>query len=543
MEKADSIIYNARIYTVDPGRPWAEAVAWANGRILAVGRNEDVLPLAGPQTEVIDAGGRLVLPGLTDAHVHFLQYAIRRHQVSLFGVRDFDEVRRRVAQAVASAAPGQWIQGWGWDENLWNVQPAAHHLDDLAPHHPVVLARMDMHTWWVNSAVLRQVGITAETPDPPESHIERDAAGRPTGLLREWNAIRLVEPYIPTPDEKTLLTWLREAQSEAHRLGLTAIHDQRVEQEGRRSLRLFQTLRREGQLQLRVHANLAADYLSEAAALGLQPGFGDDKLWLGHVKTFADGTMGSRTALMLEPFEGEPQNVGLAVTPAAELWRLATRARDAGFSLSVHAIGDRAVREVLDVFSELGPVSEKELKELRELRSVPSAPLVPPRIEHVQLIHPADLPRLAALGVVASVQPVHLLTDWPTADRVWGARACTAYAFRSLLDQGTRLAFGSDAPVAPFNPFLGIYAAVTRQDEQGRPAEGWYPQERLTVAEAIHSYTMGPAYLAGKSDLQGSLTPGKWADLIMLSGNVFEIPAAEIPHVQVEMIVFDGRIV
>ena len=236
----DLILHNAHIYTVDSTRPWAEAVACAGRQIIAIGSNDEVLALAGPKTQLIDVQAQLVLPGLIDAHVHFLQYAIRRHQINLFGVSDFDEVRRRVRQAVAEAKPGQWVQGWGWNENLWDIQPTRVWLDDIAPNTPVVLARTDMHTWWVNSTAMEQAGITPDTPDPPDSRLERDAAGELTGILREWNAIRLVQQHIPQPDEFTLQGWLREIMAEAHQLGLTGIHDQRVEREGDQSLRLFQ---------------------------------------------------------------------------------------------------------------------------------------------------------------------------------------------------------------------------------------------------------------------------------------------------------------
>jgi len=550
-ERADLVLYNARLYTVDPAQPWAEAVACAHGRIVAVGSNEEILNLADRATRRIDAGGRLVLPGLTDAHVHFLQYAIRRQEVSLFGVRDFEEVRRRVRQAVEKAEPGQWVQGWGWDENLWDTQPTAALLDDIAPRTPVLLARMDMHTWWVNSAVLKLAGITRETPDLPESRIERDPSGQPIGLLREWNAIRLVEPHLPKPSSAMLQSWLKEAIAECHRLGLTGIHDQRVQREGRQTFRLFQALRRQGELNLRVHMNIAAEHLAEAATLGLQPGFGDERLWIGHLKAFADGTLGSRTAWMLEPFEAEPNNYGLVVTPTETLNELAVQAGKAGFPLSVHAIGDRAVREVLDVLSELpsfeqrsrgaGAQGEDNFSPAPPLLRPPAA--LPHRIEHVQVIHPDDLPRLSQAGIVASVQPVHLLTDWSVANKNWGRRARYTYAFRSLLNHGTRLAMGSDAPVAPLNPMLGIYAAVTRQDERGEPTGGWYPEERLTVAEAIEGYTMGPAHLSGKQAVQGSITPGKWADLVMLSQDLFEVSPGEIPETKVEMTVFEGQVV
>ncbi len=535
--KADLILHHGRIFTVDPARPWAEAVACRAGRIMAVGSNDELRGLADSNTRLINAGGRLVLPGLTDAHVHFLQYAIRQHEVNLFGVADFDEVRRRVGEAAARTEPGAWIQGWGWDENLWPVQPHRSHLDELAPDRPILLRRMDMHTYWLNSAALQLAGLTRATADPSGGQLERDAAGELTGILREWSALQLIEPYLPRPDRAALLTWLEEAIAVAHRLGLTGIHDQRVQSEGRQSFRLLQTLRRLDKLSLRVHMNIAAEHLAEAATLGLQPGFGDDRLWLGHVKVFADGTMGSHTARMIEPFEHEPSNRGIAVTSGETLWQLAEQAQRAGFPLSIHAIGDLAVREVLDVLSELPPQPISPSSGL-------SHPAIPPhRIEHVQLLHPDDLSRLNQYNIVASVQPVHLCTDWPTADRVWGRRARYAYAFRSLLEQGSKLALGSDAPVAPLNPLLGIYAAVTRQDQVGHPHGGWYPAERISVAEAVYGYTMGPAVVAGKEQLQGSLTPGKWADLIVLSQNIFEIPAETIPETTVDLTIFDGQVV
>ena len=523
------ILHNAKIYTVDPACPWAEAVACTGGVITAVGTAAEILPLAGPETNVIDAGGRLVLPGFTDAHVHFLQYAIRSNQVSLFGITDIDEALNRVQQAAQNQPPGLWLQGWGWDEHRWGTPPTAARLDEIAPDIPIVLARMDMHTWWVNSAVLKIAGITRHTPDPPEARLERDAEGNPTGLLREWNAIALVKKHLPRTDAAMLQQWMIDTISRLHRLGLTGIHDQRVEREGQRSMRLWQAIRQHGQLKLRVHANITADFLPEVTALGLQPGFGDDRLWLGHIKAFADGTLGSQTAWMLAPFEGSTTNDGIVVTSPRQLSGIAEQAVKAGFSMSVHAIGDRAVREVAAVLSEFPPNL--------------AAGQLPHRIEHVQLIHPEDLGKLAVANIYASMQPVHLHTDWRTADKVWGTRARYTYAFRSLLDNGTPVAFGSDAPVAPINPMLSIHAALTRQDEQNLPDAGWHPHERIELPEAIHAFTMGPAHLAGKTRQQGSISPGKWADIMVLNHNLFEIEPAEIKDVSVKTTVFNGEVV
>lgn len=542
---ADLIIHNAKIYTVDPDLPWAEAVAMGNGRIMAVGHNDKILPLAGSQTDLLDGNGRLVLPGLTDSHVHFLQVAVRNHQISLFGMADFAALREKVGTAVSQAQPGQWVQGWGWDENLWQHPPTRADLDDIAPNTPIALARMDMHTWWVNSAALKLADITAETPDPPESKIERDQDGQPTGILREWNAIELVKRHIPEPDEATMAGWLEEAIVLAHSLGLTGLHDQRVENEGDLSFRLFQGLNRANKLNLRLHMNIAAERLPEAAALGLQPGFGDDRLWIGHVKSFADGTMGSRTAYMLAPFSDDPNNTGISVTSPDEIWSMAVAANQAGFPISIHAIGDRAVREVLDVCEELQgrKGAEGQGRFSPPLPRSPAPLPMPHRIEHVQLLHPDDVGRLAQLGVVAAVQPVHLQTDWPTADRVWSKRARLTYAFRSLLDAGTVLAFGSDAPVAPLNPMLGVFTAVTRQDNQHQPTNGWYPQECISLGETIYAYTMGPAILSGKQAQQGSVTPGKWADLIVLEQDLFTVAPAKIAETRIDTTIFAGKIV
>ncbi len=528
---ADLVLYNGKLHTQDPAYPQATAVAIGEGRILAVGRDAEIEPLAGPNTQTIDLKGRLVLPGLTDCHIHFLAYALRRSQVILDGVDDWQEVRRRILAGVERTAPGRWVLGGGWNQNLWGdgTFPSKADLDDISPRNPVALSRTDGHSLWVNSLALEKAGITAETPDPPKSRIDRDPdSGEPTGILREWEAIRLIREIIPEPNDESIAAALRESIAEAHRLGLTAIHEMRVEREKTPALRAFLRLRQQGELLLRVACMIAVEHLDEAITLGLGSGLGDATLRIGGVKLFADGSMGSGTAWMLEPFEGSDDNYGLAITPQEELLDVARRAHAAGLSLAIHAIGDRAIREVLDVLSQIQGGRPSALRH---------------RIEHVQCIHPDDIHRPAQLGVIASMQPPHIMDDWAVADRVWGQRGRYAYAFRSLLDAGTNLAFGSDCPVAPLNPLLGIQAAVLRQDRKGKPEGGWYPAERLTVAEAVRGYTLGAAYAVGLEDVLGSISPGKLADMVVLSRDIFTIPPEEISDTQVDYTIFDGQVV
>ncbi len=525
------VLYNGKLYTQDPGYPQATAVAIRDGRILAVGSDAELEPLAGSNTQIIDLKGRLVLPGFTDCHIHFLEYALRRSQVILDGVEDWQEVRRRIQAGVARANPGQWVLGGGWNQNLWGdgTLPGKTDLDDICPQNPVALSRIDGHSLWVNSLALKKAGITAETPDPPKSRIDRDPdSGDPTGILREWEAIRLIQDIIPEPNDETTVAALQVSITEAHRLGLTGIHEMRVEGEKKPALRAFLRLRQRGDLLLRVACMIPVEYIDEAIALGLGSGLGDATLRIGGIKLFADGSMGSGTAWMLEPFEGSDDDYGLAVTPKEELFDVACRAQAAGISLTIHAIGDRALRDVLDVLTE---IQERQPSALQH------------RIEHVQCIHPSDVHRLAQLGVIASMQPPHIMDDWAVADRVWGKRSQWAYAFHSLLKAGTHLAFGSDCPVAPLNPLLGIQAAVLRQDRKGEPEGGWYPGERLTVAEAVRGYTLGAAYAVGLEDVLGSITPGKLADMVVLSRDIFTIPPEEISDTQVDYTIFDGRVV
>jgi len=522
------ILFNGKLHA--PAAPPASAIALRDRRILALGDDDDILALARPHTRRINLRGRLVLPGLTDAHFHFQGWALARRELRLAGATSLDDLLARLADRVRVTPPGRWITGQGWNESEWSppVMPTRRHLDAVSPENPVILWRADLHAAVANSRALEAAGIGPHTPSPPDGVIERDDAGQPTGILKE-RAIDRIRRILPAPSPEERQQAIRDAIAVLHRLGLTGLHDQRTMGglSAAESLRALQYLRRRGELKLRVCANIHHSQLTEATTLGLQSGFGDDILRLGFVKMFADGSMGAHTAWMLEPYEDG--GLGMAAMPVAEMADVARRAAEHGWAVSVHAIGDRANREVLDLFEELSVLP-------------PQTP-IPHRIEHAQLLHPADIPRFARLGLTVSAQPTHLLDDMVLADRVWGERGRYAYAFRSLLETGARLAFGSDCPVADPNPWLGIHAAVNRRKPSGYPAEGWYPRQRLTVAEAVWAYTMGNAIAIGQQERLGSLTPGKLADLIVTDRDIFAIEPMALADTKVLMTIFDGVIV
>jgi predicted amidohydrolase YtcJ len=521
---ADKLLFNGRVHTLDAVRPHASALAIAGGRILATGDTPSLRDLLPPGGKEIDLQGRCVLPGLTDCHIHFTSYALGLRELNLGDAASLDEVLARVAERAQETSPDGWIVGRGWDQERWPERrfPTAADLDRVAPEHPVVLKAKSGHALVANSRTLRLAGIGADTPDPPGGRIGRDAAGRPDGLLFEESAMRLVSDLIPRPTPEETDDALREAFPRAWRVGLTAIHDV----DGTRAFGAYQRLHAQGALGLRVVKYLPARVLDDVLAVGLRAGLGDDWLRVGGIKVFVDGALGPRTGAMLAPYEGEPDNVGVLTMEEDELRTLANKAAAGGLPLAIHAIGDRANRLVLDVLAETG------MSGLRH------------RIEHVQLLHPDDVSRLAALGVVASMQPIHATQDCEMADRYWGERCETAYAWRSLLNAGAVLAFGSDCPVEDLNPFLGIHAAVTRRHVDGFPgAQGWYPEQRLTVEEAVRAYTRDAAYAADLEDQLGALAPGKLADLIVLDRDIFACDPMAIAETQVEMTMIGGRVV
>lgn len=542
----DLILYNARIYTVDPTMPWAQAIAVRRQRIMAVGDDTSVLALGGEHTQQIDLGGKLVLPGLCDAHIHLLAYATGLQAPPLAQATSKAQMLQMVAQRAAKASPGAWITGWGWNESRWGETgfPTAADLDSVTSNpttgdHPTLLLRSDGHGAVANSAALSLAGITANTPNPPGGVIDRGPDGHPTGFLREL-ATGLVEGHIPQPTADEADAALRAACAALNRLGITSVHAQRIKDnpDGQLEWPALLRLREKRYLSLRVACNIAAHDLPHVAALGLRATFGDAFVRIGHIKLFTDGSLGSRTAWLLDPFiklnPDEGDNLGVNVTPPSQMAAEIRQACELGFPVSVHAIGDRANRVVLDILEELAG-------------SAPQPPL-PHRIEHVQIIDPTDLPRLAQLGVTASVQPIHAIDDMETADTFLRERGARMYNFRSLFASGVLVAFGSDAPVADPNPFLGIHAALTRQrpEQMHRPA--WYPAERITLEQAIFAYTLGAARAAGWERMAGSLIPGKLADLVVLDRDLFAleqqgIHGRELADTRVEMTLFGGEVV
>lgn len=522
------ILFNGKIHA----HPTASAIAIRDGKIFAVGDDAEIRTLAHSRTEQINLNGKLILPGFTDAHFHFFDWALGRLDVQVAGVSSLMELQQRVAARAEKTPAGQWIKGSGWNESEWTPpeMPTRTDLDVVSPNHPVILWRADHHAAVANSRALAIAGITADFPDPPDGVIERDLHGEPTGVLKEL-AINLVSDHIPPADDDTALDALRSGIAELHRLGITGLHDQRMMSgsRGAKAWRAYQTLERQGVLNLRVTSNIHYSQLPEAIALGLKSGFGSDRLRFGFVKMFSDGSMGAHTAWMLARYEDTKDGYGLAAMPMEKIAAVTREANAHGWAISVHAIGDRANREVLDILEEV-------------TAAAPAPSSIPHRIEHAQLLHPDDLPRFAKLNITASMQPVHLLDDMVKMERVWGPRARCAFAFKCLLKSGARLAFGSDAPVANPNPWLGIHAAVNRSKPKATDG-GYYPEEQISVAQAVHAYTQANADAVGLSAVQGSISPGKWADLVVASQNIFAVDPLNIADTTAVMTIFNGEIV
>ncbi|MFZ5916852.1 MAG: amidohydrolase [Chloroflexota bacterium] len=526
--QADKVLLNANIHTMNAALPRAQAMAIAGNRVLALGGNAEMRALLAAGGQAVDVRGRTVVPGFTDSHLHFLSYGLSLQEIDLAEVPALEEALARVVARARVTPAGAWLTGRGWDHSLWagGAFPSRHHLDRVAPEHPVWLRRKCGHAGWANSRALELAGITAQTPDPPGGAIDRDPiTGEPTGILKE-TAMDLLAELLATPSVDEAVEAVRVGITNAHKLGLVGVHTM----EGVLAFRAFQKLRAEGELDLRVLMQIPEENLDAAIQLGLKSGFGDERLRIGGVKLFSDGSLGAHTAYMLEPYADQPDNFGIPINPPAHYEQVIGKAARAGIAAFVHAIGDRANRMVLDAIQ-----SSRRAGEGLHLRH---------RIEHVQVLHPADMPRLAELGVIASMQPIHATQDMRVADALWGARSAGAYAFRSLLQAGTALAFGSDSPVEDLNVMKGIHAAVTRRRADGSPGpDGWYPEQRLSVAEAVYAYTAGAAYASGEEAIKGSLSPGKLADLAVLSQDILAVDPMDILHTEVVATMFDGQFV
>jgi predicted amidohydrolase YtcJ len=503
------ILENGVVRTLDPSLPRAAALAIAGDRIAGgVGTHETAL--ASPDR--VDLGGRCVLPGFTDSHVHFPSWALAQRQVRLEGSESLDDALSRVASAVGEVPQGRWLRGLGWRNSEWSpsVEPTKEALDAVAGDVPVALMAKDYHSLWVNSAALALADADLQVPG---GVVERDANGEPTGVLREECAWHFRDTYVrPTEDEMVAAS--REAIPLALSRGVVAVHDK----DGwLGALRVFQRLQDEGSLNLRIWQSLPWDHLDRLQEIGISSGLGDDFLRVGYIKAFLDGTLGSRTALMLD-------GTGVEIVGYEEFVDIVRRSARAGFPVAVHAIGDRANRRALDAFQETR--DEWHPKGLRQ------------RIEHAQLLAPEDVGRFAEIGVAASVQFSHAPSDRDLADDFWAGKTDGAYAFRSLIDSGALVANGSDAPVEELDPLFGIKAGVTRTID-GR--DGWHSEQAVTVEQALHATCVAPAWLTGDERRRGKLLPGYLADLVVLDRDPLECPPEELGELEVVATMVGGR--
>jgi hypothetical protein len=531
-EPADLVLLNARIYTVDPHLKFAQALAIRDGRIVAVGASEEMQHWTGPDTKVLDLEGKLVLPGFNDAHTHLWHAGSELISVNLKDTRSVAELQQRIRSRLHDYRPGDWVTGSGWDQSLWaeNRYPTRADLDPVSSEHPMMFTRVDGHSAIVNSRALALAGITRETPDPEGGEIVRDADGESTGWLKE-NATELVSRLIPAPTMEYRKRALAAALAEAARWGVTSVQDDSVRFGSWENFLVMRELKNEGKLTVRVTEWLPFDLPVEKLKEMQREG-GTDDPWLrtGALKYQIDGSGGSRTAAMLDPFAVEPDNRGMLFYEPEELERLVIERDAAGFQVALHAIGDRAIRITLDAFEAARAANGR-----RDSRH---------KIEHVQYVHRDDVPRFRALGVIASMQPAHLLAEirW-TSTLIGREREHQAYAVNSLLMAGAVVAFGTDYPVENIPPLRNLYAAVAREFEAGGPEGGWQPQERVNIEQALRAYTWGSAVAEFSEAHKGTLTPGKFADLVVLSKDITRLPAKELLDTEILLTMVGGRIV
>lgn len=529
---ADIILYNGIIRTQDDAQKMAQAVAISGNRILSVGSDRDILGLASEKTQVMDLGNRLVLPGFTDTHFHFYEWALNYDSIDFSKVHSFREMETRIAKKAKDLGDGNWVLGQGFNESDWPELklPDRHDLDRISPNNPVCIWRCDLHLAVANSLGLTLAGIGPATPDPKDGVIEKDVDGHPTGVLKEL-APNLIRNVLPKLSTNAVLENMQKAIRDAHGLGLTTVHDIRLMGglDGKDALRAWQRLRQENKLMIRCHVSLPGEMTDQAVDLGLFTGFGDDLLKLGYLKFFADGGMGARTGWMTEKYLDA--EYGMPLTPVEEIEKAALKADQAGLSVMVHAIGDRANKEIIEMFQRIESKGKTRCR-------------IPHRIDHVQMVLPEDLERLSTLkNMAVSCQPNNLSLDISMIDTCAGSRGKYAYTLKRILKTGIPLMLSSDAPVADPNPLAGIYSAVTRKRMDKTPEQGWYMDQALSVEEAVKGYTITPAIVAGMREQLGTITTGKLADMIVLDQDIFKIDPDRIADTRVDITLFDGRIV
>lgn len=523
---ADLVLRGGRVW---PGRGLAEgsAIAIKDGRVAAVGSDGVASAFIGSGTRVVDLQGRLVVPGFNDAHVHFLSGGYGLLSVDLRGARDEADLARRLAEHARTLPRGTWVREGNWDHESWpsKALPTRRTIDAATPEHPVFVQRLDGHMALANSLALRLAGVTRDTPEPDGGTIVRDAQGEPTGILKD-NAQDLLARAIPEPSREMNLRAVRAALREAARFGVTTIQDNSAID----ALPSYQELQRTGELTARLSAWRPISALPALLQAGVRTGLGDDWVRVGALKILSDGSMGSGTAAFFEPYTDDASTRGLLLYPVPELERMIVEADAAGFQLAVHAIGDRANGLVLDAFEKAVQANGPRERRLR--------------IEHAQVVRKADLARYRRLGVIASIQPSHCIDDMRWAERrIGAARARDAYNFRSFLAAGVPVAFGTDWFVEPLDPRLGLYAAVTRELAGGGPPGGWFPEEKVSLEEALDLYTRGSAYAEQAEDRKGTLEPGKLADLAVFARDILRVPPREILTTPVDLTVVGGRVV
>jgi len=531
------VLLHGKVWTEDPAHPEAQAVALGGSRILAVGSDAAISRLVTHGTRVIDLKGRRVVPGFNDSHVHFLQGGMALTSVQLGDANSPGELRARVADYARKLPKGAWITDGNWDHQRWTPAELPTHalIDEVTPDNPVLVWRLDGHMALANALAMKLAGIDRNTADVAGGEIVRDANGDPTGILKDA-ATGLVQRVMPPPSEAQQDRAMDAALSEAGRHGVTSVQDMvdsTVDTDGPRRMALFERFHRAGRLTVRLYASAPLQRWQDLAELGIQAGFGDPMFRIGNLKSFADGALGSATALMKDPYANRPDYRGIATGDLLDPRHMhddLVGAAKAGLQVSIHAIGDRANHDVLDLIEQ----AEKAVPGGRNRF----------RIEHAQHLDPADIARFGQLGVAASMQPYHAIDDGRWAEQLIGhERARSSYAWRTLLDTGATLAFGSDWPVAPLDPILGIYAAVSRRTLDGAHPDGWIPEQRISVAEAVHAYTMGSAAAEHMDDEKGSLVAGKLADLVVLSADIFTVPAEQIRQTRVDLTICDGNVV